>query len=336
MLVVPNFSIGAVLIQRFASMAAANFASVEVIELHHDRKRDAPSGTSLATAGALATARAANGLRDVVDRPPTAPSRSGGVHGPGGIRVHSVRLPGLLAHQEVLFGAPGEGLVLRHDTYDRAAFMPRLLLRFARRRRRRRRDRARARARRVSATEARERILEGTSRAICQQGVRQTPLEDIARELGLLAGDDLPPLPGRSRRAARRARQLRAPTVLRAPRPRRRGRDDARGGRRARPHGRAPRGEGARGPPDRPAQQPELLEPTLVRTGRPTLALVADFLEPFLKGHGSDDPDQRRRDADFLARMVLSHISAPGRWDLEDAVQVRRLVRCQLLAGLST
>ncbi len=128
-LVVPNFSIGAVLLQRFASAAAAHFASVEVIELHHDRKRDAPSGTSLATAGALATARAANGLGPVVD-PTTERTVEGarGAEGPGGIRVHSVRLPGLLAHQEVLFGAPGEGLVLRHDTYDRAAFMPGLLL----------------------------------------------------------------------------------------------------------------------------------------------------------------------------------------------------------------
>jgi 4-hydroxy-tetrahydrodipicolinate reductase len=128
-LVVPNFSIGAILLQRFATAAAPYFTSVEIVELHHDEKRDAPSGTSIATARALAAARRANGLGDTVDQTSTATLEGArGAMGPGGIRIHSVRLPGLLAHQEVLLGAPGEGMVLRHDTYDRSSFMAGLLL----------------------------------------------------------------------------------------------------------------------------------------------------------------------------------------------------------------
>jgi 4-hydroxy-tetrahydrodipicolinate reductase len=128
-LVVPNFSIGAVLLQRFAAQAAPHFANVEVIELHHDQKRDAPSGTAVATAGTLADARAAAGLGEVADPTQTETiAHARGARGPGGVHVHAVRLPGLLAHQEVLFGSPGEGLTLRHDTYDRDAFMGGLVL----------------------------------------------------------------------------------------------------------------------------------------------------------------------------------------------------------------
>lgn len=128
-LVVPNFSIGAVLLVRFAAQAAGYFDSVEVIELHHDQKRDAPSGTSIATARALAEARAACGMPDVADPTQTESiPGSRGAAGPGGVRVHSVRLPGLLAHEEVHFGSPGEGLVLRHDSYDRSSFMHGLVL----------------------------------------------------------------------------------------------------------------------------------------------------------------------------------------------------------------
>jgi 4-hydroxy-tetrahydrodipicolinate reductase len=128
-LVVPNFSIGAVLLSRFAAQAAGYFDSVEIIELHHDQKRDSPSGTSIATARALAEARGARGMPDVADptTTETIPGARGAV-GPGGVRVHSVRLPGLLAHQEVHFGSPGEGLVLRHDSYDRSSFMHGLVL----------------------------------------------------------------------------------------------------------------------------------------------------------------------------------------------------------------
>jgi len=128
-LVVPNFSIGAVLLQRFAAAASAHFESVEVVELHHDAKRDAPSGTSLATSAAIAASRAAAGLGDVVDRTEHVTVEGArGAHGPGGVRVHSVRLPGLVAHQEVLFGSAGEGLTLRHDVFDRVSYMAGLLL----------------------------------------------------------------------------------------------------------------------------------------------------------------------------------------------------------------
>jgi len=128
-LVVPNFSIGAVLVQRFAVQAAPYFASVEVIELHHAAKKDAPSGTSIAITEALADARSRHGLGEPHDptESTTIPGARGAT-GPGGIHVHSVRLPGLLAHQEVIFGGPGEGLTLRHDTYDRSSFMEGLLL----------------------------------------------------------------------------------------------------------------------------------------------------------------------------------------------------------------
>jgi len=118
-----------VLAERFAAMAAAHFDSVEIIELHHDKKVDAPSGTSLATASAVARARAQAGLAAIVDvtEHESAPHPRG-AQGPGGVRVHSVRLPGLVAHQEVIFGGPGEGLTIRHDSYDRASFVHGVIL----------------------------------------------------------------------------------------------------------------------------------------------------------------------------------------------------------------
>jgi 4-hydroxy-tetrahydrodipicolinate reductase len=128
-LVVPNFSVGAVLLQRFCAEAAAHFDAVEVVELHHAEKRDAPSGTAIATSRAIADARRAAGRPDVVD--PNELETLGaarGAEGPGGVRVHSIRLPGLVAHQVVLFGSPGEGLMLRHDVTDRASYMAGLLL----------------------------------------------------------------------------------------------------------------------------------------------------------------------------------------------------------------
>jgi len=121
-LVVPNFSIGAVLLERFAADAARHFPHVEIIELHHDRKLDAPSGTALATAAAVAraldgdTPRAAGTQGERV-----AAGSRGSLH--HGIPVHAVRLPGLVAHQEVLLGGTGQLLTLRHDTLDRTAFV---------------------------------------------------------------------------------------------------------------------------------------------------------------------------------------------------------------------
>jgi 4-hydroxy-tetrahydrodipicolinate reductase len=103
--VAPNFAIGAVLMMKFAAEAAEHMPECEIVELHHDRKLDAPSGTAKRTAGLIAAA-------------------GGNVHEP----IHSVRLPGLVAHQEVLFGGPGQTLTIRHDSIDRESFMPGVLL----------------------------------------------------------------------------------------------------------------------------------------------------------------------------------------------------------------
>ena len=126
-LVAPNFSVGAVLMMRFAAQAARFFDSTEVIELHHAGKADAPSGTALRTAGLIADARKQAGLGE----PPDATaSELPGARGAtvDGIHVHSVRVAGLVAHQEVLLGGHGETLTLRHDSLDRASFMPGVLL----------------------------------------------------------------------------------------------------------------------------------------------------------------------------------------------------------------
>jgi 4-hydroxy-tetrahydrodipicolinate reductase len=126
-LIAANFSVGAALMMRFAAQAARFFESAEVIELHHATKVDAPSGTAARTAGLIAAARAEAGL---------GPSPDGTVHAADGARgavqdgvhVHSVRLAGLVAHQEVLLGGHGETLTIRHDSLDRASFMPGVLL----------------------------------------------------------------------------------------------------------------------------------------------------------------------------------------------------------------
>ncbi len=120
-----NFSIGAVLAERFAVQAAPYFERAEIIEMHHDRKVDAPSGTSIATANAIAQARAAAG-REPMQDPTTRTTLDGarGADAGGGVRIHSVRLAGLVAHQVVLFGGPGEGLTIRHDSFDRQSFVP--------------------------------------------------------------------------------------------------------------------------------------------------------------------------------------------------------------------
>ncbi|AOS62675.1 4-hydroxy-tetrahydrodipicolinate reductase [Actinoalloteichus hymeniacidonis] len=126
-LIAPNFAIGAVLMGRFAEIAARHFESVEVIELHHPKKADAPSGTADHTARAIAAARRAAGLGAAPD---ATTKESAGARGAevDGVRVHSVRLAGLVAHQEVLFGTEGETLTLRHDSLDRKSFMPGVLL----------------------------------------------------------------------------------------------------------------------------------------------------------------------------------------------------------------
>ncbi|MGN6302649.1 MAG: 4-hydroxy-tetrahydrodipicolinate reductase [Angustibacter sp.] len=125
-IVAPNFAVGAVLTQHFAQIAARFFESVEIVELHHPDKLDAPSGTAVSTASAVAAARERAGLGPVPDATTSDPhgARGADVHG---IHVHAVRLRGLVAHEEVLFGGPGEQLTLRHDSFDRASFMPGVL-----------------------------------------------------------------------------------------------------------------------------------------------------------------------------------------------------------------
>ena len=123
-LIAPNFAIGAVLLMDFAAQAARHLPHVEVVELHHDRKVDAPSGTALRTAELIAEAR-----EEVPDAPAgddAHPGARGATH--AGVRVHSVRLPGLVAHQEVIFGGQGQSLTIRHDSLDRTSFMPGVLL----------------------------------------------------------------------------------------------------------------------------------------------------------------------------------------------------------------
>lgn len=121
--VAPNFALGAVLMMRFAQLAAPHLPHVEIIELHHDGKADAPSGTALRTADLVAGARG--------QAPePTLGEVAAGARGAdrSGVRVHAVRLPGLVAHQEVVFGGQGQTLTIRHDTVHRSAFMPGVLL----------------------------------------------------------------------------------------------------------------------------------------------------------------------------------------------------------------
>ncbi|MEV0718311.1 4-hydroxy-tetrahydrodipicolinate reductase [Asanoa sp. NPDC050611] len=126
-LVAPNFGIGAVLMMQFAAKAARHFESVEIVELHHPRKLDAPSGTATHTARLIAAARAEAGLGPVPD---ATKDEVDGARGADidGVRVHAVRSAGLVAHQEVLFGTVGETLTIRHDSLDRASFMPGVLL----------------------------------------------------------------------------------------------------------------------------------------------------------------------------------------------------------------
>jgi len=126
-LIAPNFALGAVLAMRFAAEAAKFYESAEVVEMHHPGKADAPSGTATRTAALIAAARRDAGL----GQPPDA--TTGGIEGARGadvegVRVHAARLRGRVAHEEVLFGGPGEALTIRHDSFDRASFMPGVLI----------------------------------------------------------------------------------------------------------------------------------------------------------------------------------------------------------------
>ena len=123
--VAPNFAIGAVLMMRLSEIAAPYFDSVEVIEFHHDAKLDAPSGTAMLTVERIAAA--SSDWAPDPTKTEVVPGARGG-KGPADIPVHSVRLRGLVAHQEVLFGTTGQSLSIRHDSYDRSSFMPGVLL----------------------------------------------------------------------------------------------------------------------------------------------------------------------------------------------------------------
>lgn len=123
-LLVPNFSLGAVLMMKFAREAARYYRWAEILEMHHEKKRDAPSGTARRTAELMSRARP-GGFRACAGEEVVKGCRGGAI---GGIRIHSVRLPGLMAHQQVLLGGEGETLTLRHDSLTRHSFMPGLLL----------------------------------------------------------------------------------------------------------------------------------------------------------------------------------------------------------------
>lgn len=125
-LIIPNFSIGIVLLQQAAITASQYFDHVEIIELHHDRKADAPSGTAIKTAQMLAEMGKSFNPPKVASKETITGARGGTA--PSNIPIHSVRLPGLIAHQEVLFGAEGQLYTLRHDTSDRSCYMPGVLL----------------------------------------------------------------------------------------------------------------------------------------------------------------------------------------------------------------
>ena len=125
-LIAPNFAIGAILMMSFARQAARFYESVEIVELHHPDKVDAPSGTAARTAGLVGQARREAGLGAVPDATTHDPDGARGAR-VDGIPVHALRLRGLVAHQEVLFGATGELLTVRHDSFDRVSFMPGVL-----------------------------------------------------------------------------------------------------------------------------------------------------------------------------------------------------------------
>lgn len=120
-LIIPNFAIGAVLMMRFAAEAAKYLNNVEIIELHHDQKVDAPSGTAVKTAELINYNRIRN-QQNNIDEIEKLPGARGGDS--NGIKIHSVRLPGLIAHQEVIYGTEGQSLTIRHDSYNRKSFMP--------------------------------------------------------------------------------------------------------------------------------------------------------------------------------------------------------------------
>ena len=125
-LIIPNFSIGAVLMMDFARQAGEYFGNVEIVEMHHTKKLDAPSGTAMHTTKKLAASRAEYNIKEVDEHEILTGSRGG--LGQSGVRVHSLRLPGLISHQEVIFGSPGELLTVRHDSFNMDCFLQGIMM----------------------------------------------------------------------------------------------------------------------------------------------------------------------------------------------------------------
>lgn len=125
-LIAPNFAVGAVLMMMFAQKASKYFANAEIIETHHNKKKDAPSGTAIKTAQLMKEERSKFGEDNCAETETLKGSRGGVTE--ADIHIHSVRLPGFVAHQEVIFGAPGQALTIRHDSFDRISFMPGVVL----------------------------------------------------------------------------------------------------------------------------------------------------------------------------------------------------------------
>jgi 4-hydroxy-tetrahydrodipicolinate reductase len=119
-IIAPNFAIGAILMMKFSQMAAKYFKDIEIIELHHDQKLDAPSGTAVKTAQMISEVRSEKNQGHPLEKETHQGARGANIEG---MRIHSVRLPGLIAHQQVMFGADGQSLTIRHDSYNRASFM---------------------------------------------------------------------------------------------------------------------------------------------------------------------------------------------------------------------
>jgi 4-hydroxy-tetrahydrodipicolinate reductase len=124
--IVPNFSLGAVLMMEFAKQAGAFFSNVEIVEMHHTKKVDAPSGTAMYTIGKLASHEKQFNPSEVAEKELIPGSRGGKAE--SGVRVHSLRLPGLISHQEVIFGGPGELLTIRHDSFNTDCFMKGIII----------------------------------------------------------------------------------------------------------------------------------------------------------------------------------------------------------------
>ncbi len=124
-IIAPNFSLGAVLMMKYARELARHYAAIEIIEMHHDKKADSPSGTAIRTAELLAQGKQAPLTPPITDHEIIAGARGARYQD---IAIHSVRLPGLIAHQQIIFGSQGETLTVRHDTLDRSCFMPGIVL----------------------------------------------------------------------------------------------------------------------------------------------------------------------------------------------------------------